>query len=327
MDLDFLYQSDKYLSFNYVDLCMLLKGEFVTYSVHNANRRAYGVSFYYPENYVQEDIEKLPHDRFTPYTIPISIEENKEYIPLLISESDIILELLDARDVYHSQNKKIEELINNNNNKLLIFIITKSDLVSEEYINKIKTYLEEQNNNKNPIIFTSSLIREKIQSLFDELQHQIGLFKDKNKDKKLIKIGIIGAPNVGKNALIQSLELIINTNCDEKYIYFNEGKDFCLNSVPGITYDEEENNNFLISKKYKDIKDIPEPLNLINNLMDVVDKNKLKDNYELSKIPENLDDFIDLLKEKYEFEDNNSTICKIISDIISGKISYEFNNN
>ena len=66
--LDFLYQSDKYLSFNYVDLCILLKGEFVTYSVHNANRRAYGVSFYYPENYVQEDIEK-----FT------SLDVNKNY--------------------------------------------------------------------------------------------------------------------------------------------------------------------------------------------------------------------------------------------------------
>ena len=271
-----------------------------------------------------EDLEKMPHDQFTPYTIPITIPENKEYIPMLISESDIILELLDARDIYHSKNKNIEELINNNDKKVLILVITKSDLVTEEYINKIKNFLEKENSN-NHIIITSSLMREKIQYLFDELQTQIKIFKEKNEDKNPVKIGILGAPNVGKNSLIQSLELIVNTNCEEKYIYFNEEKNFCVNSVPGITFDEDENNNYLISKKYKEIKDIPEPMKLINNLMDVVDKNKLKEIYEFGKIPENLDNFIDLLKEKYEFEDRNESVRKILNDIITGKISYEVN--
>ena len=62
----------------------------------------------------QEDIEKLPHDTFTTFNIPKTIEENKQYISSLISESDIILELLDARDIYHSKNSQLEELINNN---------------------------------------------------------------------------------------------------------------------------------------------------------------------------------------------------------------------
>ena len=271
-----------------------------------------------------EDLEKMPHDKFTPYAIPITISENKEYIPMLISESDIILELLDARDIYHSKNKNIEELINNNDKKVLILVITKSDLVTEEYINKIKNFLEKENSN-NRIIITSSLMREKIQYLFDELQTQIKIFKEKNEDKNPVKIGILGAPNVGKNSLIQSLELIVNTNCEEKYIYFDEEKNFCVNSVPGITFDEDENNNFLISKKYKEMKDIPEPMKLINNLMDVVDKNKLKEIYEFGKIPENLDNFIDLLKEKYEFQDRNESVRKILNDIITGKISYEVN--
>lgn len=73
-------------------------------------------------------------------------------------------------------------------------------------------------------------------------------------DKKTIKIGIIGAPNVGKNSLIQSLELIINADCSEKYIYFNEDKTFCINSVPGVLFDEAEENNFLISKNGKILK-------------------------------------------------------------------------
>ncbi len=276
------------------------------------------------EDFFQEDIEKLPHDTFTTFNVPTTIEENKQYISSLISESDIILELLDARDIYHSKNTQIEELVNNNENKLLIYVITKSDLVSEDYLNKIKKNLEEKNINKNPIIITSSIIREKIKLFFDELKEQIKKLHEKNMDK-IIKVGIVGAPNVGKNALIQSLELIVNSNCDEKYIYFDEEKTFCVNSVPCIAFDEDDNNNYLISKRYKEVKDIPEPMKLINNLMDIVNKEKLKDIYELSKAPENLDEFISLIKEKYEFQDNNKTLSKILDDIITGKISYEVN--
>ena len=198
----------------------------------------------------QDELDKLPHDKFITYTEPKTQEDNKEYIPLLISESDIILDLIDARDVFHSKNDAIEKIINNNSKKLLIYIITKCDLVSDEYLRKIKAYLEKLNNN-NPIIVISSLIREKVQLLLDELKKYVEIAKNKNENKSCIKIGIIGAPNVGKNSLIQSLELLIDSNCTEKYIYFNEEKDFCINGVPGITYDDDERNNFLILKNIK----------------------------------------------------------------------------
>ena len=82
----------------------------------------------------------------------------------------------------------------------------------------------------------------------------------------------------------------------------------------------------MISKKFKEVKDIPEPINLIKNLLDIVDKGKLQNIYELNKAPDNLDEFIALVKEKYNFEDNNITISIILSDIITGKITYEVNN-
>ena len=276
-----------------------------------------------------DDLEKLPHDKFGTYNIPNTIEENKKYIPKLINESDIILELLDARDVYHSKNKEIEDLINKNDKKLLVFVVTKSDLVTNNYLEKIKKFLEEENHNKNPVLITSSLIREKIHSFFDELKDQIAKFLVNNIDKTddaVVKIGIMGAPNVGKNSLIQSLELIIDSNCEQKNIYFDEEKSFYINSVPGILFDENDNNNFLISKKYKEVKDIPDPINLIRNLLNVVDKNKLKDIYELDKVPENLDEFISSIKQKYDFDDNNMTINKILTDIITGTINYEVDN-
>jgi ribosome biogenesis GTPase A len=272
------------------------------------------------------DFENLPHDKFTPYIIPNTQEENKNYLPSLITDSDIILELLDARDIIHSRNKQVEELINKEKNKLLIYILTKSDLVSNEYITKITKILEnEAKKEKNPVINISSLLRETIQNLFTQLEKNVEDLQKKINDKKTIKIGIIGAPNVGKNSLIQSLELIINADCTEKYIYFNEDKTFCINSVPGVLFDEVKENNFLISKKWKDIKEIKTPKNLIEKLMDVVDKDKLKNIYDLDKVPESLDNFIKLIMDKYEFKEENKSISKILEDIITGKISYEIN--
>lgn len=272
----------------------------------------------------QEDVDRLPHDKFFPYSIPITPEENKDYIPLLISESDIILELLDARDIYHSRNPQIEELINSNVNKLLIYILTKSDLVSNEYIVKIKKIMQkETKKEKNPIFNISSISRETIQNLFIQLKKNVDNLQKKIKEKKIIKIGIIGAPNVGKNSLVQSFELIVNADCTEKYIYFDEDKNFCINSVPGVLFDESEENNFLVSKRWKNIKEIKEPKKLIINLLNIADKNHLKNIYELNKEPEDLDDFIELIKNKYEFTEDNMSIRKILEDIITGKIRYE----
>ena len=77
------------------------------------DQEKYGFDCGYLEDILmnQDDIDRLPHDDFVTYKIPNTLEENKDYIPLLISESDIILELLDARDIYHSRNTQIEEII------------------------------------------------------------------------------------------------------------------------------------------------------------------------------------------------------------------------
>ena len=270
----------------------------------------------------QEDIEGLPHDKFTQYLIPSTPEENKKYLPLLISDSDIILELLDSRDIIHSRNKQFEESFKNKKNKLLIYILTKSDLVSAEYLLRAKNILQKEDDNS-IIISISSLIRETIQSFLIEIKKYTETFKKNIKTNKLIKVGILGAPNIGKNSFIQSLELIFHANCDDKYIFFDDEKTFCINSVPAVLYDELEENNVLISKIYKNIKEIPEPKHLLQNLMSIINNNILKDTYELSKVPENLDDFIYLIEQKYEFKEYNGSIWKIIEDIITGKIKYE----
>ena len=290
----------------------------------NKNKNLFKVEHELLEEYY--DLENLPHDKFTPFIIPNTPEENKKYLPSLISESDIILELLDSRDIIHSRNKEVEEQIKNKKDKLLIFVLTKSDLVSNEYLLKIRNYLQKEDD-KNINISISSLIRETINSLITELKKYSDKLKLELKKDKIIKIGIIGSPNVGKNSLIQSLELIINANCEEKYISFGEDKTFCINSVPAIIFDENEENNFLISKKYKNLRDIKNPITLIQNLLNIVNKCTLKEIYELNNSPEDLDEFLFMIKQKYQFEFDIMSVWKILEDIISGKIRYELDIN
>ena len=253
--------------------------------------------YYEPDLYdyfaIQNDLENLPHDKFTQYEVPETIEQNETYLKKLLTQSDVILELLDSRDIYYFLTENIRDTLINNINKLHIYVLTKVDLVSENYIKKIINKLSKETNNKIPIYTTSSLNREKIQILYEKLKSEISKFKTglkspRKKGNDLVKIGIVGRPNVGKNSLIQSFELINNSNCDNKLISFEDNNIFCVNSVPACTYGVPGDKTYLISSRYKKVEEINNPLSLINDLFSYCDKIKIKEIYELKNIPENI---------------------------------------
>ena len=99
-----------------------------------------------------------------------------------MKESDIILELLDARDVFYSLDKRIEKQIKEN--KLLIYVVNKIDLVSQNYIKKIINHLSKESKKKFQIFLTSCVIREKIKEIYDNLKTQVSKFKSGTKPLK-----------------------------------------------------------------------------------------------------------------------------------------------
>lgn len=276
------------------------------------------------------DINNMPHDIFDTYEVPLTEKENKEYIKRLIQDSDVILYILDARDVLYFLDKTFEK--NLDNNKLLIYIINKIDLVSEEYLLKISSYLNKEVNKKAPKLFCSCLIREKIQELYNNIFIEILNYKNNGNNMKsprkrniLYKIGIVGMPNVGKNSLIQSFELLENSSCDKKYILFERNNVFCVNSVPGVIYDNNNKDEHLISKRYKKIKDLPDNNNLINDIFNYIEPKKIKDIYELSKKPDNIKELLNEIKKKFGIKNDKLAKQKLLDDIVNGKISYELN--
>jgi len=107
----------------------------------------------------------------------------------VIEESDILLEVLDARLVNLSRNREVEEKIIRKDKKL-IFCMNKCDLVPKHHMDKMKKILK-------PSVFVSAR-----QHLGTTMLKKL-IYRLANKDK--ITVGVIGYPNTGKSSIINAL--------------------------------------------------------------------------------------------------------------------------
>jgi hypothetical protein len=108
----------------------------------------------------------------------------------ILDESQIILEVIDARFIEETRNKEIEQEIERMNKKI-VYIINKSDLNPK---------LE---NLPTPNVIVSCKDRKGIKNLRDKIKI-LAKSIPKNKDGKVI-VGVIGYPNTGKSSLINIL--------------------------------------------------------------------------------------------------------------------------
>jgi len=113
-----------------------------------------------------------------------------EIVNKIIKESDLVLEVLDARFIDETRNEEIEKKVIKQGKKI-IYVISKSDLVSKHELLEAKKGLR-------PCVFVSakkhlgtSILRKTIL---------------KTADKPKIKIGVLGYPNTGKSSLINALK-------------------------------------------------------------------------------------------------------------------------
>ncbi|SNZ09948.1 hypothetical protein SAMN06265182_1678 [Persephonella hydrogeniphila] len=112
----------------------------------------------------------------------------------ILSEANVIFEVVDARIPLKTRNKVVEQLAKERNKKVFI-IINKTDLVPESFVQKAKNIIEKEH----PVVLFSAhrkTGKKEIEKIIKEL----------SKEKKVIKIGVLGYPNVGKSSLINTLK-------------------------------------------------------------------------------------------------------------------------
>jgi len=132
----------------------------------------------------------------------------------IIQESDLVLEILDARLVELSRNEEVEAIIKEID-RPMIFVINKSDLVSKESLKKQVETLKE----KGDVIFisakspkTSKVLMHAIKKTFKKhgkrpIQER-GQYDPKpiyREAKAEVVVGVLGYPNVGKSSIINAL--------------------------------------------------------------------------------------------------------------------------
>lgn len=115
----------------------------------------------------------------------------------IIENSDIVLEVLDARFPTETRNEEFEEVVFGKGKKI-IYVLNKSDLVRKDKLDKIKLF---------PRVFVSCSERKgirELRALIKKSAREIKIPVDKDKSGK-VTVGVIGYPNTGKSSLINIL--------------------------------------------------------------------------------------------------------------------------
>ncbi|GAA4879640.1 ribosome biogenesis GTPase YlqF [Ferrimonas pelagia] len=164
--------------------------------------------------------------------------EIKEVMP----QMDVIIEVLDARIPYSSENPMVAQL---RRDKPVIKILNKADLADAQMTAKWMAYLEQEQGVKTLALDTDKASHtHKITELCHKLvPHKVG-------QDKQIKAMIMGIPNVGKSTLINTLakRIVAKTGNEpavtkaQQRIKLEQG--IMLYDTPGMLWPKLENEHF-----------------------------------------------------------------------------------
>lgn len=188
----------------------------------------------------------------------------------VIKESDILLEIIDARFIEDTRNKVIERKILSAGKKLII-VINKSDLVSK--VKKIPNS-----------IYISSKIRLGTKRLRD-------LIFSKAKKNALTKVGVLGYPNTGKSSVINSLKgggsarVSPESGFTKGMQYIKLNKRIMLIDTPGVIPFSKRNALKLVLIGSKNFADLKDPESVAEEIIERY-KEKIREVYGIKSLEE-----------------------------------------
>jgi ribosome biogenesis GTPase A len=172
---------------------------------------------------------------------PGHMHKASKEIKQTLHQIDIVIEILDARIPFSSQNPMLSTL---RGDKPCIKILSKSDLADPEITRQWQSYLEQEQGVKTLAVTIEH--PEKMRQLPD-LCHKI--LPDKATSSRLINTLIMGIPNVGKSTLINVLagRMIAKTGNEPAITKMQQriaiGNGIVLLDTPGVLWPNVENKN------------------------------------------------------------------------------------
>ena len=264
--------------------------------------------------------EKKVVDPEAQRAIQAKIQSKKAYyknLKELIEKSDVILEILDARDPAGSRQTQIEEGILEKEKKL-IFVLNKVDLAPAAAVKEWQKHLKKEHTT-----LRFQTCKEDNKKYIETLL--LTLKKIAKKEDKDIVVGVIGFPNVGKTSLIQALKSAKGAKTGKSKPIELE-KNISLLSVEGTTQMNNKTQSLILRNVMK-VEEIQDPISLVEILMAKINKVEVQKLYRLVDF-KTTEEFLDLVgKKKVKIGKGNKSDLKgaatiVLKDWNSGKINF-----
>ncbi|KAF6715004.1 Nucleolar GTP-binding protein 2 [Oryzias melastigma] len=178
----------------------------------------------------------------------------------VIDSSDVIIQVLDARDPMGTRSKSIETYLKKEKPwKHLIFVLNKCDLIPTWVTKRWVAVLSQE---YPTLAFHASLTNSFGKGSLIQLLRQFGKL---HTDKKQISVGFIGYPNVGKSSVINTLRSKKVCNVapiageTKVWQYITLMRRIFLIDCPGVVYPSEDSESDIVLKGVVQVEKIRNP--------------------------------------------------------------------
>uniref|UniRef100_A0A8C2Z484 Nucleolar GTP-binding protein 2 n=1 Tax=Cyclopterus lumpus TaxID=8103 RepID=A0A8C2Z484_CYCLU len=178
----------------------------------------------------------------------------------VIDSSDVIIQVLDARDPIGTRSKSIEAYMKKEKSwKHLIFVLNKCDLIPAWVTKRWVAILSQEHPT---LAFHASLTNSFGKGSLIQLLRQFGKL---HTDKKQISVGFIGYPNVGKSSVINTLRSKKVCNVaplageTKVWQYITLMRRIFLIDCPGVVYPSDDSESDIVLKGVVQVEKIKNP--------------------------------------------------------------------
>lgn len=246
----------------------------------------------------------------------------------VLDSSDVILQIVDARNVPGTRCGHIENHIKKNaTHKHMIIVLNKCDLVPSWVTRKWVKILSKE--------FPTLAFHASITNSFGKgaLISLLRQFAKLHIDKRQISVGVIGYPNTGKSSVINTL--MAKKCCKTAPIpgetkvwqYIALMKRIFLIDCPGVVYDVGDDETEIVLKGVVRAERLPTPADFIQPVLDRVRKEFVQRRYEVQEWTDAVDFLTQLAKRSGRLlkggePDLNQVAVNVINDWQRGKLPY-----